>query len=210
LGQEQHEDSHHDAVVFPFRRQGASANLMVFDGEKGKRKDKVEPETWQRVLESFEKGRQLNELELRQAREAAQVLVETHPVDQVLLMLRHFRQRIPTLSLLASSWLHYQEIYESENQKVDLLDARQKHLDLDQKVQDQVHTLLSKREDLKLSEEEVTVLEILSRHRHPRRQLFWAYQLRSRYPNLQGFFADNVDLMLGVTTSGMVVKRPEN
>ena len=51
------------------------------------------------------------------------------------------------------------------------------------------------------------MLNILIRHRHPRRQLFWAYQLRSRYTNLSSFFADNVALMLSVTSSGTVVKR---
>jgi hypothetical protein len=133
------------------------------------------------------------------------MLVDTHPVDQILLMLRHFGARIPTLSLLASSWQHYQEIFEDETQKVDMLGARQKHLELDDKVRQQAQALLEN--NAELTEEERTVLNILIRHRHPRRQLFWAYQLRSRYTNLASFFADNVGLMLSVTSSGAVVKR---
>lgn len=196
-----------DAVVFPFRRQG-TAKLLVVEGQKKDPKAKKDGEavTWQRVLESFVAGRSLDDDELAQAEEAAQILVEVHPVDQVLLMIRHFGLRIPTLSLLASSWQHYQEIFEAETQKVDMLGARQKHQELDNKLREQAQALLEST-DKELTEEERTVLQILVKHRHPRRQLFWAYQLRSRYANLGGFFADNVSLMLSVTSAGTVVKK---
>jgi hypothetical protein len=199
-----------DAVVFPFRRQGAT-NLLVVEGhrkdQRGKRPDD-ESDTASRVLESFVQGRSLDDDELEQAESSARVLVETHPVDQVLLMIRHFGLRIPTLSLLASSWQHYQEIFEGETQKVDMMEARQKHQELDQKLRTQAETLMAS-DASPLTEEERGVLQILLRHRHPRRQLFWAYQLRSRYPNLAAFFAENVHLMLSVTTGGTVVKRLE-
>lgn len=197
-----------DAVVFPFRRQG-HANLLVVEGSKkdirSLRKVDADGGTWQRVLESFVSGRSLDDDELVQAEESARILVDTHPVDQVLLMLRHFGHRVPTLSLLASSWSHYQDIFETETQKVDMLGARQKHHELDQKLRDQATALLEKNEEL--TEEERTVLLILIRHRHPRRQLFWAYQLRSRYSHLSTFFSDNVSLMLSVTTAGTIVKK---
>jgi hypothetical protein len=209
-----------DAIVFPFRRQGQGANLTLFDGQK---KDRTAPRkateaevvTWQRIFDSFVQGRSLDDEELEQAEGAARMLVDTHPVDQVLLMIRHFGLRIPTLSLLASSWQHYQEMFESETQKVDMLGARQKHQELDQKVRDQASALLEASatltgKDVELTEEEKTVLQILKKHRHPRRQLFWAYQVRSRYQNLAGFFADNVGLMLPVTTGGAVVRRPQD
>ena len=201
-----------DAVVFPFRRIG-SANLQMIEGQKKdpkQRKQEAETSTWQRVLESYVQSRSLDDDELDRAESAARMLVETHPVDQVLLMLRHFGLRVPTLSLLASSWQHYQEIFEAETQKVDMLGARQKHLELDQKVRDQAGALLEKLGETELSEEERTVLQILKKHRHPRRQLFWAYQLRSRYPKLGNFFTDNVPLMLAVTTGGTVVRRPQD
>jgi hypothetical protein len=197
-----------DAIVFPFRRQGTT-NLLVVEGQKKDpraKRSESEQSTWQRVLESFVQLRSLDDDELEQATAAAKILVEVHPVDQVLLMLRHFGLRIPTLSLLASSWQHYQEIFEAETQKVDMLGARQKHQELDQKLRGQAEALLAKT-DKELSEEERTVLQILVKHRHPRRQLFWAYQLRSRYPALSSFFADNVSLMLSVTTGGAVVKK---
>jgi hypothetical protein len=203
------EKSSHDAVVFPFRRQGQS-NLQVLDGEKKDsraRKAGEELSTWKRVYDSFANGRDLSVDDQDQAMDAAHVLVDTHPVDQVLLMIRHFEQRIPTLSLLASSWQHYQEQFEEETQKVDLLGARQKHHELDQKIREQARTLLDDVENKELGEEEKTVLQILIKHRHPRRQLFWAYQLRSRYPGLSSFFSDNMNLMLSVTSGGTVVKK---
>lgn len=203
------EKSSQDAVVFPFRRQGRS-NLQVLDGEKKDvkvRKPGDEQTTWKRVYDSFASGRDLSGEDQEQAVEAAHVLVDTHPVDQVLLMIRHFGHRIPTLSLLASSWQHYQEQFEEETQKVDLLGARQKHLELDQKVRDQARALLDDEDNKELGEEEKTVLQILIKHRHPRRQLFWAYQLRSRYPGLSGFFSDNMNLMLSVTSGGTIVKK---
>ncbi len=200
------EGTSQDAIVFPFRRQG-TANLLVVEGHKKDPKKKPEESTtWQRVLESFIQGRSLDDDEVTQAEEAAEILVEVHPVDQVLLMIRHFGLRIPTLSLLASSWQHYQEIFEAETQKVDMLGARQKHQELDMKLREQAESLLMKT-DKELSEEERTVLQILVKHRHPRRQLFWAYQVRTRYPNLGSFFADNVSLMLSVTSAGTVVKK---
>lgn len=202
-----------DAVVFPFRRLGQTNHLQVVEGHK-KDKERAprlrgdsDGSTWQRVLDSFVHARSLEPEELTQAEADARMLVETHPVDQVLLMLRHFGLRIPTLSLLGSTWQHYQEIFEVETAKVDMLGARQKHTELDQRVRDQVQSLLEQREELKLSEDEVMVLQVLYKHRHPRRQLFWAYQLRSRYPNLTAFFNDNAGLMLSVTTSGTVVRK---
>lgn len=200
-----------DAIVFPFRRAGAKFALVEGskkEKEPSKKRGDPEVATWQRVLESFTASRSLDAEEVDQSEDAARILVDVHPVDQVLLMLRHFGLRIPTLSLLASSWQHYQEIFEAETQKVDMLGARQKHLELDQKVRDQAGALLEKMaNDDDMTEEERTVLSILRKHRHPRRQLFWAYQLRSRYPHLGSFFADNVGLMLPVTTSGSVVRR---
>lgn len=198
-----------DAVVFPFRR-GDSAHLVAMDGERSSADQAARLKsmpTWQRVLESFTRDRSLNPREMERAMRDAKMLVETHPVDQVLLMLRHFEHRIPTLSLLASSWQHYHEMFEEETQKVDLMDARQKHVESDNRVRESAEVLLRKGAEVGLTEEEVTVLEILSRHRHPRRQLFWAYQTRSRYPNLKGFFEDNLENMLAVTSSGMVIKK---
>ncbi|MGE0172297.1 MAG: hypothetical protein AB7T49_05915 [Oligoflexales bacterium] len=202
----------HDAVVFPFRRGGS---LHLIEGETDSanhRRKPVQPKlkneaTWKRVVESYLEDRQEEEINFEKLERDAKILVETHPVDQVLLMLRHFSHRIPTLSLLASSWQHYQEIFEEETHRIDLQDARQKHHEQDHRLKDVALNLLDKKEQLELTEEEVTVLDILVRHRHPRRQLFWAYQSRSRYPNLSHFFEENAKFMLPVTTMGMVIKK---
>jgi hypothetical protein len=197
-----------DAVVFPFRRKEAPA-LALLEGKPSpsKQADKGEESTWRRIIQSFAQGRSLDDDELALAEESARVLIETHPVDQILLMLRHFGPKIPTLSLLASSWSHYQELYEQETQRVDMLEARQKHRELDEKLRDQAEAMLAASSELGLSLDETTVLQIIAKHRHPRRQLFWAYQLRSGYPNLSGFFHDNAHLMLPVTSNGQIIKR---
>ena len=197
-----------DAVVFPFRRQGEAIFQLVnneIDSDKSPKVDKTP--TWRRVFKAFVESRSLDDDEIENAENAAKVLVETHPVDQVLLIIRHFSGRIPTLSLLASSWQHYQEIFEVETQRVDLLGARQKHRELDEHVRKQAQELLDRAVEEELTEEEQTVLNILVRHSHPRRQLFWAYQTRSRYPHLETFFSDNADHMLKVTNSGRVLNR---
>ena len=198
----------HDAIVFPFRR---GDTLHLLEPEKSSTSSaatiiKSLP-TWKRVLNSFKADKVLSESEITAAERDSKILVETHPIDQVLLMLRHFQERVPTLSLLASSWQHFQELFEEETQKVDLMGARQKHHELDEKFRDAVSETLEQKEDLNLNAEEVSVLEILFRHRHPRRQLFWAYQSRSRYPNLRIFFQENSRHMLQVTSSGAIVKK---
>lgn len=197
-----------DAIVFPFRRQGQSHFQIVAGAQQdSSAASKQSAPTWRRIVDAFVSGRSLDDDEITRAEESAAVLVETHPVDQVLLMIRHFGRRIPTLSLLASSWQHYQEMFEQETQRVDMQEARQKHVELDEKVREHARTLLHAPGNLELTTEEKTVLEILIKHRHPRRQLFWAYQVRGRYQNLEAFFNDNAPLMLPVTTTGAVLKK---
>lgn len=200
----------HDAIVFPFRR-GQNLHLVGLPESNtaissGTKITKSLP-TWKRVFNSYCSSRDLGETELLKTEQDAKILVDTHPVDQVLLMLRHFGDRIPTLSLLASSWQHYQEVFEDETEKVDLLGARQKHHELDDRLREAVAQTLEQKEELDLGEEEVAVLDILFSHRHPRRQLFWAYQSRSRYPNLAEFFHVNAKHMLPVTANGTVIKK---
>lgn len=198
-----------DAIVFPFRRSGQS-HLQILPPREEPFKSEKSNATWKRILEAFAKEKDIDESDALLNEVAAKMLVETHPVDQVLLMIRHFASRIPTLSLLASSWQHFQELFEEETQKIDILDARQKHLELDEKLRNAAVALLHDEKLAKeFSEEERTVLDILAKHRHPRRQLFWAYQTRSRYPNLVAFFSENSSLMLAVTTGGKVLPRKD-
>lgn len=204
-----------DALVYPFRRQEGAALQIVANEkrnnvrsfEEGSEEDLVR--TTHRVLEIYLSGRSLDEAELKEAEIAARLLVDTHPVDQILLMLHHFEDRIPTLSLLASSWQHYIEMFEQESQKIDMFEARQKHIEMDNQLRAAVRDWLERRDEHKLDSEEVNVLKILLKHNHPRRQLFWAYQVRTRYPRLHKFFSDNFDVMLPVTNAGSIVRRPD-
>lgn len=206
--------SHHEAVILPFRR--GFPKLSVVEGKRHDdhsdrpliHKPHSDEDTTQRIIDAFSRGRDLDEHERKINKQVAEALGAAHPVDQILVMIRHFDHRIPTLSLLASNWDHYVEQYENEHQKLDLFGQRQKQHELDQKVREAAQHALERREQLDLSEEETQVLDLLANHRHPRRQLFWAYQMRIRYPKLNGFFTETHSLMLPITQSGTVVKRP--
>ena len=206
---------HHQAIIFPFRR--GAPTLQILSGKRHEKqgaerptihKSHAEIESSQRIFETFSRGRDMDEHEHKTTQIVAKALAEAHPIDQILVLVRHFAMRIPTLSLLASNWEHYTEQYEQENQRLDLFEIRQKQTELDQRARDAASSVLEKRQDLQLSDEETQVLELLAQHRHPRRQLFWAYQQRIRYPKLNNFFAEHIGLMLPITHSGQVVKGP--
>lgn len=209
-----------DAVIFPFRRAGTPI-LQILQGNRFDdfQKDDIERplihkpssdvESSQRIFESFCRGRELDSRETKITQEVSKSLIEAHPVDQILLIIRHFGSRIPTLSLLASNWDHYVEQYEHESQKLDLFEVRQRQNSLDQRAREAALGLYQRRSELSLSEEEVMVLKLLSEHRHPRRQLFWAYQQRIRYPKLLSFFQEHLTLMLPITQGGQVVRGPD-
>jgi hypothetical protein len=197
----------HDAVVFPYKREGNVHFLPKRDPDLTPTIKHPLP-TWKRIVAAFMDGRdELSDQERINAERDAKILVDTHPVDQCLIMIRHFGTRIPTLSLMASAWQHYQTLYDEETEKVDILEARHKHLEMDHRLRDSIEIILQQKDELKLSEEERDMLEVLSNHRHPRRQLFWAYQSRSRYPKLKEFFDSNSFLMLPVTSSGNIFKK---
>ena len=198
-----------EASVYRFGQ--GSKNLSVITGTEAESADSTTHEkslTWQRIVESFLDSSETDHSMLEQAKASAKQLIETHPVDQVLLMIRHFARRIPSLAMLQSSWAHYQEVFEAETQKVDFADARQKHEAIDSDLKACASQWLEQASSRKLSQDEISILQLLIRHRHPRRQLFWAYQMRSRYQNLSKFFEENSNKMLAVTTTGTVIKNP--
>lgn len=196
-----------DAIVFPFRRGNNLHIIKGTDTLAGSIAAKKAQPACKRVFESFIEGRALDDRSITEEQESAKILVDTHPVDQILLMIRHLRKRIPTLSLLASSWQHFHEIFERETQKIDIQDARQKQQEMDEYLRECAEIELTKKKDLNFAPEEITVLEILAKHRYPRRQLFWAYQTRGRYPKLKNFFDENCKNMLPITTSGNIIKK---
>lgn len=189
-----------DARIYPFRRGRFHS---IKGGAQAKHEESEDEETYDRIFRIFTAGRTLDENEISETNLSARHLIDSHPVDQVLLLIRHFGLRIPTLSLLASNWQHFTELFIDETQSIDMMGARQKHLELDSLLKERCEHFL---ESAELEDEEKNILQILIQHRHPRRQLFWAFQSRSRYPGLQSFFEDNSGLMLGVTSTGTIVK----
>ena len=189
-----------DARIYPFRR-GRFHSIQ--GGAQPKHEESEDQETCERIFRLFTASRTLDENEISETNASARQLIDSHPVDQILLLIRHFGTRIPTLSLLASNWQHFTELFIDETQSIDMMGARQKHLELDSLLKERCEHLL---ETGNLEEEEKNILQILILHRHPRRQLFWAFQSRSRYPGLRSFFEDNSGLMLGVTSTGTIVK----
>ncbi len=196
-----------DALVFPFRRESGAALQVVKDevDQKKSRQDVVVE-----ILAKFKGDRSLDHEEMEKSREVAEVLLETHPAPQIFLMLDHFGDRIRSLSYLASSWQHYLDQFEYESQSISIIDAKQKQLEVQKKIRDQVQNLLDRSDALQLKEEERTVLKVLLKHRHPRRQLYWAYTVRDRYPNLADFFERMKPMMLSVTNAGSWVKKPDD
>ncbi len=200
------EESSDGAVIFPFQRVGEHLHLVDSPSDSGAELDA----TILRVLNAFSRFYTGEEdiADEKTERQAARLLCETYSVDQVLLFIQHFKERVPSLSLLASSWQHYLDLYEQENQSIDFTKLRGEHAAKDKQVKQSALKLLDSKE-IKLTPEEREVLTIIFQHRHPRRQLFWAYQSRSRYKNLNHFFADHEKLMLSVTTSGSHVKKQD-
>ena len=169
---------------------------------------RISTPTWQRLLNAFCQYQEPAEGKEAGERHASQELVAQHPVDQTLLIIHHFGRRLASLLLLAHHWDEYLEMFEHETQEIDLHQAREKHGKLDDTLRQKIRTWLEMESEAKLSSEEVEVLEMMLGHRFPRRQLFWAYQARSRYGNLAAFFEENTALMLAISSSGALVKRP--
>ena len=198
-----------DAIVYPFRID--SKLKLVDDGprpypDKNSR-DQSKIAGWKQVFEVFCTDRILSATDRDKAEEDAKILVETHPPGLVILLVKHFSNRIQNLSLLASSWQHYQTLFTEETEQIDLDDVRKKHHEAERKLRYSAVKCLDQQKELNLTEEEVAVLNILNNHRHPRRQLFWAYKSRFRYPGLIDFFESNLPLMLPVTTTGNVCSK---
>ena len=195
------EEDSYGAIVYPFRRLGEHLQLV-----DSKVENSPQAATVKRIYTAFLSFQDEQESDQEKEKQAARLLCETYSIDQILLFVRYFKERIPSLSLLASSWQHYLDLYEEEHQSIDFSKLRDEHVKKDKQVKEAALRLLDSKE-ISLTSEEREVLTIIFQHRHPRRQLFWAYQSRSRYKNLMDFFAKNEEHMLSVTNSGSHVKK---
>jgi hypothetical protein len=198
------DDEQEKVGVLNLKKKAPKAPAVVAGGKSSA--------TWKRIYQAFTQYHEDGEdRSLQQkSRPAAESLVARHPVDQVLLMIHHFGQRLPSLSELLKKWEHYQELFEQETQQIDMDQAREKHGELDTTLRGRISSWLNNAKERELTSEEIEVLRMIEAHRFPRRQLFWAYQARSRYLNLREFFEENMPLMLAVSSSGVVLKKPKN
>jgi hypothetical protein len=125
----------------------------------------------------------------------AEALVATHPHEQIADIIQRFPQEIRSLGLLLGAWLHF-------SQKRDLAERAERPALLDEyrkQAEDADGRLrLASRRMLKLlhagrielSSDEEVLLHVLHEHEVPRRQLYWALRMRSRYPALADFFSE--------------------
>ncbi len=192
-----------DALVFPFLSQKGRRDKPILQ----KLHESSQAEAWETILNAYLEEQDSELVDLPTETKAAHLLSETHPLSQVTIIIKHFGKRIKSLNLLASSWQHFQELFENETQKVDFEDARKKHHLLDEQLRTYAKEHLDMAHQNNLSEEEVAVLKVIVYHQHPRRQLYWAYQFHERYPQLQKFFTENANLMLSITTHGTHIKK---
>ena len=197
--------THQDAIVYPFTREIHASFQLLPSAEDLSPAQGKKAASWKNLSDLFQSIHALPPETKKQMDVEAQLVAKNHPVEQALLLIRHFQTRIPSLALLVGSWQHYVELYESETQKIDLFEAKDRHIQIEQALKESASRW--NRETPDLSADEREVLQVITGHSHPRRQLFWAYQLRIQYPNLQAFFQENVDKMLAITSAGTPIKR---
>jgi hypothetical protein len=188
-----------EAIVYPLSRKNSSHLESIHSAEIDK-EDKIE-----KVVSTFCKGRTLLEKKKQETRKAASDLIEMYPLEGIVLILEHFSRRIKSLGFLVSSWQHFEELYEQETQQVSFTQAKFKHLEKERILKQNIKKILENSNSL--SKDEIEVLNIIANHKHPRRQLFWAYRVKHKYKGLSDFFSENSHLMLAVTTSGHVLKK---
>ncbi|MDD9951669.1 MAG: hypothetical protein OXT67_08910 [Zetaproteobacteria bacterium] len=200
----------YDAIIYPFVKglntrhtptEQAPLELSLMA------KDEQVP-SWEEVVRLFsQRAGDKAEDDEKSAADGAKLLLRTHPEEQIMLLLDYFGDRLPSLSLLASSWDQFVHQYEVEHLKIDFSNARQKHADLEKKLRQNAKEWLQDSLVEGYSSLEVGLLKLLISHKRPRRQLYWAYQTKERYPRLKDFFEQNKAYMLAVTSKGNIVKK---
>lgn len=167
-----------EALIFPKKN--------VQKKSKSKDDDLVKGQSIKKILEVFQK-QQIDAFDMQKEKKFAELLLESHPVEQILSLIKHFAKEIPSLSMLAGAWFHYLNKYNEEHTDVDDLNAfRKKHEGYDEKIRAMASHELKKiqKERKTISPDEELLLHILMRHDQPRKQLYWALKARERYPSL--------------------------
>jgi hypothetical protein len=163
----------------------------------------------QQVLERFSSVRGTS-IDREKELAYAGLLCENHPLDQILSIIDAFGKEVPSLGLLAGAWLHYSErINHLEKEELSLEAYRRKSETMLRKLRQLAAAELKRAQSLKvtLSAEEELLLRIFMRHEQPRKQLYWALQVRERYPHLKDFFSATQDMALKAPSTGQ--SRPQ-
>lgn len=195
----------HDALVFPAQRIG-NHKLQALAGGKEKQNKTPQINSEEKLLndalqiyDAFLNQKSQGTHNPDKEKSYAHLLVESHPVEQILALIQHFGAEIPSLGMLAGAWLHYSEKFHKLNAATsDLQNYRKKHFTDDKKLRNLSQAELKRGAAGKvlLTDDEQLLLQIFVRHENPRRQLYWALQAKERYPHLDDFFVACKDLAI--------------
>jgi hypothetical protein len=173
----------------PIRVPLSSYEALLFPNQKKTKHEDIHDEKLNKIIKIFTQN-QKNNIDLEKETDFAKLLLENHPIDQIISLINFFSKEIPSLSMLAGAWFHYLNKYREETADVDDLNAfRRKHEDYDKKIRNLAYFELKKiqKEKKTISADEELLLRILMRHEQPRKQLYWALKAREKYPGLTMF-----------------------
>lgn len=125
----------------------------------------------------------------------AEALVATHPVEQITDIIRRFPVELRSLGLLLGAWLHFSQKRDQAEraERPALLDEYRKQAeDADRQLRLASRRMLKLLQAgrIELSSDEEVLLHVLHEHDVPRRQLYWALRMKTRYPALADFFGE--------------------
>jgi hypothetical protein len=143
----------------------------------------------QKIVQLFTENKKI-EIDFNKETKYAKVLLEHHPFEQIVSLIKIFSHEFSSLSVLAGAWLHYMGKYRLAFSDVnDLNEFRKKHEIFDAKIRNLAYFELKKiqKENKQISADEKLLLHILMRHDQPRKQLYWALKAKDRYPALNLF-----------------------
>jgi hypothetical protein len=170
--------SSQEALMFPKK--------VISHNKNSKNIDINQNEEIKKILEAFSEYHK-NQIDIKKESNFAILLLENHPVEQIISLIHFFSKEIQSLSMLAGAWFHYMNKYREETADVDDLNAfRRKHEDFDEKIRTLASFELKKiqREKKNITADEELLLHILMRHEQPRKQLYWALKAKEKYPGL--------------------------
>jgi hypothetical protein len=170
----------------PIKVTLSSHEALLFPNKKKTKHEGIHDEKLNKIIKIFTQN-QKNNIDLEKETDFAKLLLENHPIDQIISLINFFSKEIPSLSMLAGAWFHYLNKYREETAEVDDLNAfRRKHEDYDKKIRNLAYFELKKiqKEKKSISADEELLLHILMRHEQPRKQLYWALKAKEKYPGL--------------------------